>query len=56
MQTLLLLSEQQNIPVAHAPGLARYEPKHRQQILTKMWEAKFSLTMKESKQPPAYSS
>lgn len=56
MRILHLLSEQQNIPVAQAPGLPRYEPKHRQQILTKTWEAKFSLTMKESKQPPAYSS
>lgn len=35
MQTLPVLSEQQNISVAHTPGLARYEPKHRQQILTK---------------------
>lgn len=42
MQTLLLMSEQQNIYVAHTPGLASYEPKHRQQILTRNYEAKFS--------------
>lgn len=57
MQTSLLLSEQQNISVAHTPGLARYEPMHRQQILTKTGRQSSAncLTIKKSQQPSAYS-
>lgn len=57
MQTSLLFSEQQNISVAHTPGLARYEPMHRQQILTKTGRQSSAncLTIKKSQQPSAYS-
>lgn len=42
MQTLLLLSEQQNISVARISGLAKQEPKHRTQIFTKNCKWKFN--------------